>query len=75
MKLHEKLSELGFVFDDGLWLSAGVDDSNIYVTEIDEGVQVCKMPEDGDQAAVVVRYNRVDPTLLNLLETWSNYDQ
>ena len=74
MKLHEKLTELGFVFDDGLSLVTGTDDSSIYVTEIDEGVQVCKMPEDGDQPAVVVRYNRVDPTLFNLLETWSKRD-
>ena len=70
MKLHDKLSELGFTFDDGLWLSEGVEDSAIYVTEIDEGVQACKMPNDGERPAVVVRFNRVDPVLFVVLEMW-----
>lgn len=71
MKLTEILIELGFKYDDGLWVGIGNDDSLVYATEIDEGVQVIKMPTDTDQPTTVVRYNRIDVTLHHLLEHWT----
>ena len=71
MKLTDKLTELGYVYDEGLWISNESASITIYVTEIEDGVQIARMPEDTESPALIVRFNRYDSSVFVLLESWA----
>lgn len=71
MKLSDWMDELKFTKDEGLWAHTTEAETTILVSEVDDGIQVIKMPDDGEKPTVVVKYNRIDSTLYDLLKTWT----
>ena len=70
MKLNDKLTELGYIFDEGLWI-AEFSDYKVYVNETEDGFQICKMPSDPEVATLVIRFNRFDNSIFTVLESWA----
>ena len=70
MKLNDKLTDLNYVFDEGLWI-AEFSDYKVYVTETEDGFQICKMPSDPEVPTLFIRFNRFDTSIFAVLESWN----
>ena len=70
MKLNDKLTDLNYVFDEGLWI-ATFSDYKVYVTETEDGFQICKMPSDPEVPTLFIRFNRFDTSIFAVLESWN----
>ena len=73
MKLSHKLTELGYAFNEGLWI-AELSTFRIFVTETEDGVQIAKIPDDPEESSLIIRFNRYDNSIFTLLEGWNNHD-
>jgi hypothetical protein len=71
MKLNEKLTELNYTFDEGLWI-AEFSDYKVYVNETEDGFQICKMPSDPEVPTLLIRFNRFDTSIFAVLESWND---
>jgi hypothetical protein len=71
MKLNEKLTDLNYTFDEGLWI-AEFSDFKVYVNEAEDGFQICKMPSDPEVPTLLIRFNRFDTSIFAVLESWND---
>lgn len=70
MKLNDRLTELKYIFDEGLWITE-FNDCKVYVNETEDGFQICKMPSDPEVPTLVIRFNRFDSSIFTVLESWN----